>query len=512
MRRVSRTLFPSFPPRPTAINPTTKIRPTAYLDGIRGVAALLVVLHHYSCQYTPSLLNGYGATEQDRYLLQLPIIGVLHNGAFMVNLFYILSGCVLSKRCFKLAREGKRELFTSSLVSSVFRRWIRLFLPVMVTMILAAIISRTQLWDREIAKDSVAVWNSTYYTGPTAPECTRMRPEENIAGGPASADVVKVLDTRDEKERPRWVSAWKMQPKMDSLTDQLRHLQETMEIVVDPFNMGGKEDAVTEILSPYNPGDVMWTIPLEWTGSMLVFMLTLIVAWIAKSHMRLLVLSALVIWCIRTLRWYQARFISGMIISELMLNLEEQQQPAISLTNDIEKSQLESDRTTEIKSPHFIGWLMVFLVSLHFGSLPHNDPAQAFGFKTLLAYNPKWYGAGASHIFLGLGSFLFMLSVTYSPVLRSIFNTRLAHYLGKISFALYLIHVMVLWTAGTRIIGVCIDIFGKEGIPYLIGVISGGSIVLALTISLADLFTTYVDEKCVALAKWVGDAMLVRFH
>lgn len=492
---------------------TIKPRPTAYLDGIRGVAALCVVIHHYTCQFTPALLRGYGSSDEDFYFLQLPIVSAIHNGAFMVNLFYVLSGCVLSTRCLKLAREGKQAKFTAALVSSVCRRWIRLFLPVIVTMAIAASISRAGLWHRDSAKPSVPISSSTYYRGPQPPSalpCVNVPRHDNInSANKTQVETIAVAETK-KRERPRWVSAWKMQPRMASFSEQFWHFEETIEVVVDPFNMGGREGDITQLMDPYNPGDVLWTIPLEWTGSMLVFMLMLMTAWIIKSYVRLATYVFLVAWCIHTLRWYQARFISGMIISELMLNIEDQRQLAMTM-EDVEKLELRTFEPGKCWNFKSAGCMILLVMSLFLGSLPHTDPGEALGFRALLAHSPRWYGQGVSHIFLAIGSFLFMISVTYSAALQNMFNTSVARYLGKISFALYLIHVLVLWTAGTRIFEICINMLGKEKYPYMVAITTGTCIVLPLTIWLASLYTIYVDEKCVALAKWVGDKLLFSF-
>lgn len=73
--------------------PNTRKGPTAYLDGLRGVAALIVYFYHsavYPC--FDRLRRGYGATPQDTYFLQLPIVRVLHSGRASVAIFFVISG------------------------------------------------------------------------------------------------------------------------------------------------------------------------------------------------------------------------------------------------------------------------------------------------------------------------------------------------------------------------------------------------------------------------------------
>ena len=66
----------------------------------------------------------------------------------MVVIFFVISGYVLSYRSLKLARQGKQVELLDSLASSVFRRWLRLHLPVAASCLLAFIFARLDLWNR----------------------------------------------------------------------------------------------------------------------------------------------------------------------------------------------------------------------------------------------------------------------------------------------------------------------------------------------------------------------------
>jgi hypothetical protein len=96
-------LIPSFfAPSGTALG-KAKLHPTSYLDGLRGVAAFFVVLHHFLLDWFPSLVYSYGSSPDNRYLFQLPFIRIIYSGGGMVSTFFVISGYVLSRKvCFCL--------------------------------------------------------------------------------------------------------------------------------------------------------------------------------------------------------------------------------------------------------------------------------------------------------------------------------------------------------------------------------------------------------------------------
>lgn len=128
--------------------PPRRLYPTSYLDGLRGVAALFVVFHHYAYTFTATSLQGWhsGPEGSHNWFFQLPLIRVVHSGRFMVAIFFVISGYVLSYRSLKLAREGKPIELLDSLASSVFRRWLRLHLPVIASTFVAFLAARWSLW------------------------------------------------------------------------------------------------------------------------------------------------------------------------------------------------------------------------------------------------------------------------------------------------------------------------------------------------------------------------------
>ena len=108
-----------------------RIHATSYLDGLRGIASVIVFVHHYTCLVPPYLAYyGVDTTEtRSSSVIQLPFIRVIHSGPPMVHVFFVISGFVLSRKPLKLARAGNYSDLYTTLSSSIFRRGLRLFLP-----------------------------------------------------------------------------------------------------------------------------------------------------------------------------------------------------------------------------------------------------------------------------------------------------------------------------------------------------------------------------------------------
>lgn len=110
----------------------SKMNREHYIDGLRGLAALVVVVSHFCCAFYP-------ATDTLRYtdvrtsplevmFTQTPL-NLLYNGNFAVCLFFVISGYVLSASFF--ASQNKDVVY-----SSAYRRYFRLMIPVLATSVL----------------------------------------------------------------------------------------------------------------------------------------------------------------------------------------------------------------------------------------------------------------------------------------------------------------------------------------------------------------------------------------
>jgi peptidoglycan/LPS O-acetylase OafA/YrhL len=120
-------------PAPATVRELSRGRVRA-LDGLRGLAALVVLLHHILLASAPQLAYAYDGVPQPRgavvWLLTYTPVHVLWAGPEAVVVFFVLSGFVLS---LPVARGGRLR------VGSYYpARFLRLYLPVWGALLLAA--------------------------------------------------------------------------------------------------------------------------------------------------------------------------------------------------------------------------------------------------------------------------------------------------------------------------------------------------------------------------------------
>lgn len=106
-------------------NPSKKL---LELEGLRGVAALAVVLSHLALEFFPTLINGSGDNALQVWVYNSPF-RFLYSGLFAVCIFFVMSGFVLSRKYLR-THDG------AVLADGTIKRYFRLMPPVLISTIL----------------------------------------------------------------------------------------------------------------------------------------------------------------------------------------------------------------------------------------------------------------------------------------------------------------------------------------------------------------------------------------
>ncbi|KAF2761276.1 hypothetical protein EJ05DRAFT_491938 [Pseudovirgaria hyperparasitica] len=233
----------------------TKLRETAYLDGLRGFAAFLVyILHHELWAHSALnhadriLENGFGH-HGNFYFACLPFIRNFFTGGHIaVGCFFVISGYVLTLKPLTMINNGEYGKLGDNLASAIFRRWFRLWVPIaIVTFLYATFLHLTDL------------------------------------KGPHQMNTTWLGEVWD----------WYVELKNYSFV----------------FNMGGKDY--------FYLNDHIWTIPCELRGSLVVYLACLSFARFSRNA-RLYAELALLwyfMWIVDG--WFVAYFVAGMILADL---------------------------------------------------------------------------------------------------------------------------------------------------------------------------------------------------
>ncbi|GKT84094.1 hard surface induced protein [Colletotrichum tofieldiae] len=169
-------LLPSFVQRRLRPNDFKhrRLYPTSWLDGLRGVASLIVFFCHFTEKHVGwYTARAYGIADENDHVtsspLQLPFLRVVYSGRPMVHIFFVISGFVLSLKSLKQARKHDYDGLHRTLSSSVFRRGFRLFLPTTASTFMIMVMIRLgwtgsplpTLWEQLVDWQN-AVWRITF--------------------------------------------------------------------------------------------------------------------------------------------------------------------------------------------------------------------------------------------------------------------------------------------------------------------------------------------------------------
>ena len=107
-----------------------------YLEGLRGIACIIVVIHHFCCAYYPVFIGLVEPTRENvkgSWQIANSPLRLLWAGQFSVVLFFVLSGNVLTRRYVQLRLHDSNHIKKSEVISlshAIIKRYGRLLIPV----------------------------------------------------------------------------------------------------------------------------------------------------------------------------------------------------------------------------------------------------------------------------------------------------------------------------------------------------------------------------------------------
>ncbi|KAI0974022.1 acyltransferase family-domain-containing protein [Xylaria arbuscula] len=450
------------------------LSPTAYLDGMRGLAAFFVFFCHYF--YTAFFIaEGYGFLPRPppdsdvppptkstfTSLWRLPFIRLLYSGPSMVCVFFVISGYALSLRPLQLARKRNSEAFARTTSSLVFRRFFRLYLPPLISTLCVAFLLR---------------WGA--YEG------TR----EFILDRRFTRNIIE--------HHPK---------RLGSLSAQLTSWAHEMWSFVHIWSWANHAGSTQYDVH-------LWTIPLEFRCSMVLFLVLIGTARL-RDNIRLVTVGFLSWFVMRNDRWEMLLFFAGMTIADLDLrrNAHEARgtasgspsSPQPTLLLPLEEKANQTPPPANQRSLGDTFWSLVSVFALYLLSCPDAGPWEVPGWRYLGTLIPVWF-TEKYRFWQVIGACLFVFCAARSRGWQHFFELPPVQYLGHLSYAMYLMHGPVTHILGYPIQRWAWGVTGIEGsAAFKSGVALAAIINIPLVIWAADIFWRAVDIPSVRFAKWL---------
>lgn len=320
----------------------------------------------------------------------------------MVTLFFVISGYVLSYAFLSSSRahtDAELVKCFSRLASLTIRRWMRLYLPATSSMLLVMFAAFFGAFD---------------------------------AG-------------HEFQESSLWLTGWREQhpPRFLSFVKQLRNFASMWWAWSTPFQW-------RLFYSEYDPHT--WTIPVEFRGSMVLFVVLLASAGLSQRW-RSGTFVLVTMYCFLSERWDVAAFTGGALVADSHV------WQAKKATNEARESDLLQTNLPR-RATVLSRWtayalatmkIIFFLAALYLLSFPDDAPERTPGFSWLHRVTLPMYKTNYTHPYMfwhALSALFIVWSIQQLYYVNAFLCLSVPQYLGKISYALYLVHGPLLHSAG----------------------------------------------------------------
>ncbi|KAI0481080.1 acyltransferase family-domain-containing protein [Xylariaceae sp. FL0804] len=254
-------------------------------------------------------------------------------------------------------------------------------------------------------------------------------------------------------------------------------------------------DWQADFLGFYNPQ--LWSVAVELRGSMVVFLLLLGLAR-TRAAVRLAVELLLVVHSFAHKRWDVALFIAGVVLAELEVLLQELPSSSSSSSSSSPPPSGRRGRSRLVSAL----LVVVLVVGVFLTGYPRDHNTKTPGYMWSRHVWP--FTAYRRRFWLAVGAILTVGPMVFLPSVQAVFLTRPARYLGRISFALYLVHGLGNRTIGKWLLNGCWDYIGKDGFwPYTASFVVSTTLYFPIIVWLSDIFWRAVDVPSIDFARWL---------
>ncbi|KAH6692341.1 acyltransferase 3 [Plectosphaerella plurivora] len=386
---------------------TARLHKTSYLDGLRGLAALVVAISHYTEDnhdyFAPAFGMNKGASSS---ILQLPFVRLIYAGRPMVHLLFVISGFVLAYKPLKAIQAGDLEECHALLASTAFRRPIRLFGPCVASTFFVLLFSYLGLLYQP--RPSLALQIEDWWLA-------------------LFRDIT-------------WPWSW----DLDTRPAYDVHL---------------------------------WAIPVTFAHSMFLLMVVMVLAPLRRT-VRRAALGLLAVYCLCCGRWVAFEFLGGCLLADAVLHRQEPHKIGAGKLEDEEaaaarKSSNNMPTAGDRAGLELAGSTMLILLFCFIASWPNYNAERTPGislFHRLTPASMTTEPQGRQRFWSGLAALGLLWAISRLDALQRVLERPVCQYLGRISYALFLVHGPLLGMVQGFVVGR--SAVGKKG--QVAAVVGGG--------------------------------------
>lgn len=264
----------------------------------------------------------------------------------------------------------------------------------------------------------------------------------------------------------------------------------------------------------------LWSIVVEWRASMMLFMVHTGTSRL-RSWARIGIVCLLAVYCGLSSQQCIFPFWVGMLLAEMDQHYQRWQASSDpeSLPVFLQAHQRHLPKVLEGFPRHFrpdalffrAMHIVFFVLGLFCASCPHQGSDIGPSIWPSSRIMPSWFITNVLGYWVWtIGAALLVSSAVHSPDLRFIYCNRFARYAGKLSFAVYICHGFIIRSAvyGSlpHLALITAPLGGRATqIGFFVQWLLGACILWPLVIWAADLVSRFVDTPTVRLARWLEE-------